>query len=214
MSGCFAWVGAGADQACRSVSNGERIILQAPEHGCRSYLAMPGGVRAESSEIRKGSVLLAGDERPPARTRRLEGYSVGKTAPIRIIKGPNAGLLDWESFSHGSLVCTHEMDRMGIRLSATPAPKHDIELVSEPSVVGTIQIPPSGHPIVLGPDGPTIGGYPKIAVLPEFELHRIGQLRPGETVELAEVDLTEARDIGRQWRQALSRRWRLSTATA
>ncbi|MDR5675749.1 MAG: allophanate hydrolase subunit 2 family protein, partial [Armatimonadota bacterium] len=45
-----------------------------------------------------------------------------------------------------------------------------------------VQVPPSGQPIVLMPDGPTTGGYPVLAVVVEEDLPRLAQKRPGERV--------------------------------
>ena len=56
---------------------------------------------------------------------------------------------------------------------------HGFSLASEPAIPGAIQIPPSGGPIVLGPDGPTIGGYPKVAVVIDADLDRLGRAGPG-----------------------------------
>jgi allophanate hydrolase subunit 2 len=75
--------------------------------------------------------------------------------------------------------------------------RHEIELPSEPSTPGTIQVTPGGDPIILGPDGPTIGGYPKIGFVVQADLGRGGQLRPGDPVRLEEVTLAEARGLTR-----------------
>jgi antagonist of KipI len=47
-------------------------------------------------------------------------------------------------------------------------------------VPGSIQIPPDGQPIVMLHDGPTTGGYPKIATILADDLPLIAQLVPGE----------------------------------
>jgi len=46
-------------------------------------------------------------------------------------------------------------------------------------------VPPSGQPILLGPDHPTTGGYPVIAVVHSEDLWQLGQLRPGEAVRFS-----------------------------
>jgi allophanate hydrolase subunit 2 len=45
-----------------------------------------------------------------------------------------------------------------------------------------VQVPPSGLPIVLGPDGGTTGGYPVVGVIPQSGLDALAQRRPGERV--------------------------------
>jgi allophanate hydrolase subunit 2 len=42
-----------------------------------------------------------------------------------------------------------------------------------------MQISREGQPIVLGPDHPTTGGYPVIAVVRRESLARLGRRRPG-----------------------------------
>jgi allophanate hydrolase len=51
--------------------------------------------------------------------------------------------------------------------------------------VGAIQVPDGGEPIVIMQDGPTIGGYPKIAVIRSAWISRFAQLAPGERVRFA-----------------------------
>ncbi len=53
------------------------------------------------------------------------------------------------------------------------------ERLSRPIVPGALQVPPSGAPIVIGPDGPTTGGYPVVAVLPRQSRDALARLRPG-----------------------------------
>ena len=47
---------------------------------------------------------------------------------------------------------------------------------------GSLQVPPSGRPILFHADSPTTGGYPVIAVVEEADLDVAAQLRPGQTV--------------------------------
>ena len=50
-------------------------------------------------------------------------------------------------------------------------------------MTGAIQVPPSGQPILLGPDHPTTGGYPVLAVVAAADLSLAGQLAPGASVQ-------------------------------
>lgn len=74
-------------------------------------------------------------------------------------------------------------DRVGTRLvPATPLPVPAGERLSRPVVPGAIQLPPDGRPIVLGPDGPTTGGYPLLAVLDGRARSHLARVRPGGVV--------------------------------
>ena len=61
------------------------------------------------------------------------------------------------------------------------------EIRPDGMVPGCIQVPPDGQPIVVMADGPTTGGYPKIATVVGADLPRLAQLAPGETVGFREV---------------------------
>ena len=74
-------------------------------------------------------------------------------------------------------------DRVGIRLEGPRLARIDDDTaVSAPMVRGAIQVPASGEPIVLGPDHPTTGGYPVLAVLARAELGRFHARPVGATV--------------------------------
>ena len=92
-------------------------------------------------------------------------------------------------------------NRMGIRLlGGTP---NSLELPSEPTCPGAIQQTPSGEYIVIGPDGPTIGGYPRIGVVIEADIRILPYLSPGMAVSLQPVDLKTA-TVARQSQLAQS----------
>jgi antagonist of KipI len=89
-------------------------------------------------------------------------------------------------------------DRAGLRLEPLslgerPAPIHGHALDSFGLTWGAIEVPPDGVPIVLLPDGPTVGGYPVPLVVARVDLPRLGQLRGGDRVRLRHVRPEEAR---------------------
>ncbi|MGY0398598.1 MAG: 5-oxoprolinase subunit C family protein [Ostreibacterium sp.] len=74
-------------------------------------------------------------------------------------------------------------DRMGTRLSAnTPISWTKGELLSEGIVPGAVQILPDGNPIVLQKDAQSIGGYPKIGVVPSASRSLLAQMPVGRKV--------------------------------
>ncbi|MGO3829306.1 MAG: urea amidolyase, partial [Microbacterium gubbeenense] len=56
------------------------------------------------------------------------------------------------------------------------------DLPSEGTVRGALQVPPSGEPVLFGPDHPVTGGYPVIGVVADADLPLAAQLRPGTRV--------------------------------
>src|SRR5436853_6246766 len=86
-----------------------------------------------------------------------------------------------------------DSDRMGVRFDSPELKRQDnVDLTSEAVAPGTIQIPPSGKPILLLGDCQTIGGYPKIAHVITVDLGIAAQLRAGDRVCFSEVSLSDA----------------------
>jgi antagonist of KipI len=77
------------------------------------------------------------------------------------------------------------------------------ELASEGVMLGALQIPPGGQPILLFVDHQTSGGYPKIAALIQADHARAGQLHPGRKFRFAWVSLETARAALREQAAAL-----------
>jgi antagonist of KipI len=90
---------------------------------------------------------------------------------------------------------TPQADRMGVRLEGPALRYEGPELVSEAVAAGTVQVPPSGQPIVLLPDCQTIGGYPKLAHVITVDLPIAAQLRPGDQVRFELLRLAEAHQL-------------------
>ena len=77
---------------------------------------------------------------------------------------------------------------MGVRLDGLRLERsNETDLVSEAVAPGTVQVPPSGKPILLLNDCQTIGGYPKIAQVIQADLDHLGQLRPGTAIRFRKV---------------------------
>jgi allophanate hydrolase subunit 2 len=84
-------------------------------------------------------------------------------------------------------------DRTGVRLRGVALDAGAFTLEKSEGVVpGAVQVPPSGEPIVLGVDGPTVGGYPVIASVIGADLPALAQLAAGARVRFAWTDLKNA----------------------
>jgi antagonist of KipI len=60
-------------------------------------------------------------------------------------------------------------------------------------VLGAIQVPGDGHPIVMMPDHPTTGGYACIATVARVDLPLIAQMEPGHgTLRFTPIDVHAA----------------------
>ena len=78
------------------------------------------------------------------------------------------------------------IERIIVRLDRVDGPllnrASHAELASEGTVLGAIQIPPDGRPVVFLADHPVTGGYPVIGVVIDEHIDRLAQVRPGQLV--------------------------------
>lgn len=210
---------AGAGAALEVPAGAEVSIVPAPE-GRFVYVAVRGGIDvplvlgSRSTYLPggfggfAGRRLAAGDRLPvgeatgPASPAAgnvigiLPGASPGPVT-LRLTRGPQwdfFGEAERERLLSAAFAVSRRSDRMGYRLEG-PAirPREAATLPSEPACPGAIQIPDGGQPIVLMPDGPTVGGYPKIAVVIRADLRLLAQCPPGREVRFREVTLDQAR---------------------
>jgi antagonist of KipI len=145
-------------------------------------------------------------------------FDVNTTKPIRAIAGTHYEHLDVHSRRNlfgAEFRIGIDSNRVGCRLEGTAlnlaAP---IELVSAGTVAGTVQLPPSGVPIVLTAEAPPTGGYPRIAHVIGTDLPHLAQRKPGDRVRFAQTDLADAQMRYLERERALARlaehvRWRL-----
>ena len=88
----------------------------------------------------------------------------------------------------------HNSDRTGVRLVG-PMPQwtradggeaglHPSNIHDTPYAVGAIDFT-GDMPVILGPDGPSLGGFVCPMTLPRDELWKLGQLSPGDTVRFS-----------------------------
>jgi biotin-dependent carboxylase-like uncharacterized protein len=197
------WVavtGAGREHAgAEWVAAGAELVVEPPAEGVRSYVAVAGGIEVEPVLGSRATDTLAwvGPPRVTDRTELPVGPASGEPrpldtprppspGPLRLFPGPHAAF-----FEEGALaaVCAAayavrpESNRVGLRLSGPAVARADeAELPSEGMVLGAVQVPPDGQPVVLLADHPPTGGYPVIGVVHPDDLWQCGQLRPGETV--------------------------------
>jgi biotin-dependent carboxylase-like uncharacterized protein len=95
-------------------------------------------------------------------------------------------------FSHAWRV-SPTSNRMGYRLEGPRlARKRNVDVLSEPTCLGTVQVPNDGTPIALMADHQTTGGYPKIAEIAGADLPGLAQLAPGGAVRFVPCTLEEA----------------------
>lgn len=116
--------------------------------------------------------------------------------PFALLRGHHHDALDDASrralFAQRFTV-SKDSNRTGNRLDAAPLRlSHPLELISEATLPGTLQLPPSGQPILLLAEAPVTGGYPRIGQLAAADLSRFAQQRPGDAVSFRDISMDEA----------------------
>lgn len=111
-------------------------------------------------------------------------------AALRVWPGPQWNAFNTDDrarFLGAEWTLSTQCDRIGYRLTGpllSPVPS---EIISEPVLPGSVQVPESGMPIVIMRDGPTVGGYPKIGWIDPPDLSRLAQCRPGQRIRFSLV---------------------------
>lgn len=188
---------------------GEELRVGQTPRLVRGYLCVRGGLqtpvilgsRSGLGPVKAGDFLPCEPGRVAGRFVRLPpAWEPGRA--LRVVDGLQAGWFDLGAFLNGRYAVSSTSDRMGVRLKGTPLRRaHAGELVSEPVCPGAIQVTNDGQCVILGVDGQTIGGYPKIAHVIWADLDAVGQLRPGDAVAFSRVSLGEAEE----WNAARAR---------
>lgn len=186
----------GLDGGPHALDTGEELAI-ASEPRRVAYLAIAGGLdvpivlgsRSTQLSAGIGALLRAGDtlgvsvERIAAGPRTVD--PLDEHSPIRVLPGP-----DLDAFAPGALAAlcaavyriSPQSDRVGTRLEGPPLARGATPDRSSPMVRGALEVPRDGLPIVLGPEHPTTGGYPLIAVIAAEDLDRFHAIRLGGTV--------------------------------
>lgn len=194
----------------RPVAHGEaflwapgRLTIDPPPAGVRSYLAVAGGIDvppalgSRSTDLLAGlgpAPLEAGDELPLTddwgEPVALDVPPYRSAGGLRLHPGPRP---EWfppdalERLCGSAWTVLPASNRVGLRLAGEPVPRVEGELPSEGMVLGAVQVPPDGQPVVFLNDHPTTGGYPVIGVVDRADLWQCAQLRPGERVSFRRV---------------------------
>lgn len=196
------WIEAGAELRIGRITRGRFLLIAVRGGidvpvvmGSRSTLLSAGLGGLEGRRIRNGDTLPIGDSWNSRAPRTAAGPAVFDGI-IHIARGPQAELFDggaWDALLGAEIIVSHASDRTGYRLQGAKLHcRVAAALPSEPTCVGAIQVPDGGEPIVIMHDGPTIGGYPKIAVIRSAWISRFAQLMPGERVRFV-IDEGDAR---------------------
>ncbi len=210
------------------VSRGDNISFPKPKSGCRSYLAVAGGIDVpkvmgsnstyvkshlggiEGRPLRTGDHLKSGKARPGILGVKLPSQYVPEyrnQSELRVILGPQDDHFTEKgihTFLHSEYTISTEADRVGYRLHG-PCIEHKAEadIISDGIPPGAVQVPGNGLPIVLLADRQTTGGYPKIATVITVDIPKLAQAKPGDKVRFLQITEETAHQALKEYEQAI-----------
>ena len=204
-----------AQDAPFALLDGETLSLGPATVGLRPYVGVRGGLAvalvlgSRSTDamsglgpdpLAAGMLLPVGQARPGQAVGSAEPAALritpGAVAVLRVVPGPREDWFGPEGLSRltgQDWLAGTESNRIGLRLGlgAGGRPLERVrggELASEGAVPGSLQVPPSGLPVVFLADHPVTGGYPVIAAVVPEDLPVAAQLPPGTAVRFQLVD--------------------------
>lgn len=227
-----SWVGWHGGGRSMDFAAGEEIDLRRGLTGVTGYVAIAGGIAVDpcmgsaATDLRggfggmAGRALWKGDRlavgQSSTRIPRPGNWRVewperpprDKVLEIRCLAGhqaPRFSMTARRAFHDSLFPLGSDSDRMGLRFHGPRVePPAGFEMVSQPVVAGTVQIPPDGRPTVLMAEAQTLGGYPQIAHVISADLPLLARAWPGTRVRFRLVELAEAIDAWAALRDELA----------
>jgi urea carboxylase len=191
--------------------------LDVPEHlGSASTFTLGRFGGHEGRALKPGDVLRLGASLPRVLGRAVDPPQLTHEWEIAVTEGPHAAPeffteADLDEFYAARWEVHFNSARTGIRLVG-PRPRwaradggeaglHPSNIHDTPYSVGAIDFT-GDVPIVLGPDGPSLGGFVCPATVVTAERWKLGQLRPRDTVRFRPISDHDVRAPGTARRPA------------
>ena len=171
-----------------------------------------GGLQGRRLAASDSIALGSSQPAPPFGTRVHARALIDAIAPIRIIATVDSTSFD-PSWMNRDFKISARSDRMGLRLECPPIASNAAANAESKIVFpGTIQLPPSGEPIVMLAEAQTLGGYQQAGHVIAADLPRLAQMLPGTIIRFESVTLDEAhRQARHQARELAFLRYGLSS---
>ncbi len=207
------------------ISAGDSLSLGMAREGCRAYIAFAGGIDvplvmgSRSTDITcriggyQGRRLAAGDEirlgtgrrYEEVKDRTVQASSYPVPISLRVIEGPQAEYFTEkgkQTLYSQTYTISEQSDRMGYRMEGPAIESvNGTDIISDGIPLGAIQVPAGGKPIILLADRQTTGGYAKIGTVCSFDIPKLVQGKPGDSVRFTRITVEEAQDICRKQRK-------------
>lgn len=198
-----------------TIQKGETLSIGGSTSGARCYLAVQDGFNVADLLGSSSTHLMSKSGGFRGRNLQKEDqlaynkpekryFPIDRKFPIdynrsiiRATPGLQHSLFDkptQELFISKEYTVSHQSNRMGIRIHGPKIQKRTSEdMITEGLPLGAVQVTGNGDSIITFVDHQTTGGYPKIANVIAADMHKVGQLRPGDmfTFELMTMDKAE-----------------------
>jgi antagonist of KipI len=189
-------------------------------NGWFGYLAISGGIQIEKildsastyaaagifGRLKTGDQLQSGKGDKQCFAINKEVLMLPKNNVLHILEAAHSHLFTEQSKKRicaNDYLLTLQSDRMGARLQGPGIEVPEIKR-SVPTLPGVIQIARSGHPIILGPEGPVTGGYPQIGILSQSSWTTLAAIQPGKSLRFEWINLEQAKKHRDQRNQIFS----------
>jgi urea carboxylase len=186
--------------------------IQTPEYlGSRSTFIL-GKFGGLGRVLRAGDVLHLNSSSDPRELRRLPERATpnyGREWEIGVLYGPHGAPdfftpEDIEMFFSTAWKVHYNSDRTGVRLIG-PKPRwarkdggeaglHPSNIHDNAYAIGTVDFT-GDMPVILGPDGPSLGGFVCPATIVEAEIWKMGQLKAGDMVRFRRLSADQAASL-------------------
>lgn len=204
---------------------GDILELDLAKKGFRGYLCVAGGFNAKSflnskssdskmkvglfggRALQKDDILKTHNNFIPfnLEARECENpiLSQPKQLIIRVILGTNEDSFTQKglnTFLNSSYKIGSKSDRMAIYAESDERIEHknSADIISDPVVFGSIQVPKNGFPIILMAGRQSTGGYAKIGTVIENDLSLLAQAKLGTSFKFQSIDMLEAIELFRK----------------
>lgn len=208
-------------QTCKvyKAKKGDLLVLGLAKIAFRGYLCIAGGFKIKSflnskssdakmgvgifdgRALQKDDILETNNDFIPFNLEKRECenpvFKFDKEPVIRVILGTNDDAFTQNglnTFLHTTYKIGSKSDRMAIYAEANTLIEHtnSADIISDPAVFGSIQVPKSGLPIILMAGRQSTGGYTKIATVIENDLPLLAQAKLGTNFKFKSISMQEA----------------------
>jgi urea carboxylase len=171
-----------------------------------------GSVDGSGAPLAAGQVLSSGGQVATPQLRKLDEASIptyrekGAEYTLGVVPGPQEAPdyltpSDVELLYNSVWTVSDAASRLGVRLigpkfswarpSGGEGGSHPSNVIDNAYGIGSINFI-GDHAVMLGVDGPSLGGFVCAAVVPSCEYHKLGQLKPGDKIRYRRMSLEEA----------------------